>query len=78
MTASSLKSGEMHWESKHPKLPFEPERWTDLHELNGGVTTQGIAVKGAAHKKTVHELSKTKVGQAELERIAQEKEAVKL
>ena len=48
---------QMHWDSKHPKMPFVPGDWSDMHELHGGVTTAGVAVKGAAHKKTAHELA---------------------
>lgn len=31
---------QIHFEAKHPKLPWEPEKCTNLHELSGGVTTQ--------------------------------------
>ena len=61
MAAPSIKSGELHWDSKHPKMPFKPEEWSDLHAIHGG-TTKGVAVKGAEKEKTVHELKKTEAG----------------
>ena len=73
----SLKSAEMHWDSKHPKLPFVPEDWTDLHELHGGVTTKGVAVRGSGKEKTVHQLSKTDAGKAKLKEIEDAKKAAK-
>ena len=42
MAAPSIKSGELHWDSKHPKMPFKPEEWSDLHAIHGG-TTKGVA-----------------------------------
>ena len=39
----------IHHESKHPKLPWEPEKCTNTHELHGG-TTQGVAVRGSVKK----------------------------
>ena len=50
----SIKSAEMHWDSKHPKLPFVPEDWSDMHAANGGVTTKGVAVRGSGKEKTFH------------------------
>ena len=72
--APSEKSGEAHWDSKHPKLPFVFSDWSDLHE-EVGVTTTGLAVKGGK-AKTVHELQKTAAGRAELERRKLEKEKI--
>jgi hypothetical protein len=71
--APSIKSAEMHWDSKHSKLPFVPGDWSDTHAEHGGVTTAGVAVKGAAKQKTVHELAKTKTGQEKLKQLEQEK-----
>ena len=65
MAAPSIKSGELHWDSKHGKLPFKPEDWSDLHALHGG-TTIGVAVRGAEKEKTVHELKKTEAGRKKL------------
>lgn len=48
--APDLKSMQAHWESKHPLLPFKEEDCTDLHSLSGGVTTQGVAVRGSKKK----------------------------
>lgn len=48
--APSLKSMEIHHDAKHPKLPWEPEKCSDLHAMVGGVTTQGIAVRGSKKK----------------------------
>ena len=67
----------MHWDSKHSKLPFVPEDWSDTHAENGGVTTAGVAIKGAAKEKTVHQLSKTEAGQKKLKEIEEAKKAAK-
>ncbi|KAG9391071.1 At2g23090 like [Carpediemonas membranifera] len=40
-----------HFESKHPKLPYEPEKLVDKHEAAGGVTTTGVAIRGSKKKK---------------------------
>jgi|AntAceMinimDraft_5_1070358.scaffolds.fasta_scaffold02452_9 hypothetical protein len=63
----------MHWDSKHGKLPFVPADWSDMHAENGGVTTTGVAVKGAKAPKTVHQLGKTDAGKAQLKEIAEGK-----
>jgi hypothetical protein len=42
---------QIHHDAKHPKLPWDPEKCTDLHALVGGVTTQGVAVRGSTKKK---------------------------
>jgi hypothetical protein len=73
----SIKSAEMHWDSKHPKLPFVAADWSDMHEAHGGVTTAGVAVKGAKADKTIHQLSKTKAGQEKLAAIEAAKAAAK-
>jgi hypothetical protein len=73
----SIKSAEMHWDSKHPKLPFVPEDWSDMHAANGGVTTAGIAIKGAKAEKTIHQLAKTEAGREKLKQIEKAKEAAK-
>jgi hypothetical protein len=67
----------MHWDSKHSKLPFVPEDWSDTHAEHGGVTTQGVAVKGASKEKTLHQLSKTQSGQQKLKELEQQKAAAK-
>ena len=72
MTAPSIKSGELHWDSKHEKLPFKPEDWSDLHAIHGG-TTQGVGKRGAEKEKTVHELKKTEAGRKKLAEIEEEK-----
>jgi hypothetical protein len=41
---------QLHWENKHPKLPFDQSACENLHEKTGGVTTQGVAVRGSAKK----------------------------
>lgn len=73
----SIKSAEMHWDSKHSKLPFVASDWTDMHEAHGGVTTAGVAVRGAKAEKTIHQLAKTDAGRAELAAIAAAKAASK-
>ncbi len=40
-----------HFESKHSKMTFEPERCQNLHVATGGVTTTGVAKKGSIKKK---------------------------
>jgi len=71
--APSEKSGTDHWDSKHPKLPFDWAAWSDQHVQHGG-TTQGVAVRGAKKEKSVHELQKTAAGREELARRQAEKE----
>lgn len=44
---------QIHHDAKHPKLPFEPSKCENVHEAHGGVTTQGIAVRGSV-KKIMH------------------------
>jgi len=73
----SIKSAEMHWDSKHPKLPFVPEDWSDMHAANGGVTTAGVAIKGAKAEKTIHQLAKTEAGREKLKQIEEAKKAAK-
>lgn len=41
---------QIHHENKHPKMPWEPEKCANMHELTGGVTVQGVAVKGSKKK----------------------------
>mmetsp|Transcript_18909 Transcript_18909/g.40735 ORF Transcript_18909/g.40735 Transcript_18909/m.40735 type:complete len:102 (-) Transcript_18909:1136-1441(-) len=48
--APSLTSMQAHHESKHPTMPWEPEKCTDMHTAAGGVTTQGVAVRGSKKK----------------------------
>ena len=48
--APDLKSMEAHHDSKHSKVPFDPEKCSNLQEIHGG-TTQGIAVRGSVKKK---------------------------
>mmetsp|Transcript_79215 Transcript_79215/g.183821 ORF Transcript_79215/g.183821 Transcript_79215/m.183821 type:complete len:106 (+) Transcript_79215:102-419(+) len=48
--APDPKSMQMHFESKHPKEEFSIEKCTDLHACVGGVTTQGVAVRGGIKK----------------------------
>lgn len=48
--APDLKTMQIHHDAKHPKLPWEPEKCSNVHELSGGVTTQGIAVRGSRKK----------------------------
>lgn len=61
----------------HSKLPFVASDWTDMHEAHGGVTTAGVAVRGAKAEKTIHQLAKTDAGRAELAAIAAAKAASK-
>jgi hypothetical protein len=42
---------QLHWENKHPKLPFDEASCVDLHAKVGGVTTAGVAVQGSKKKK---------------------------
>eukprot|EP00798_Chlamydomonas_sp_ICE-L_P021341 gene21341-28276_t len=45
--APGLKTMQIHHESKHPSMPWDPEKCTNKHELTGGVTTQGVGVRGS-------------------------------
>lgn len=49
--APDLKTMQMHHESKHAKLTFEPEKCVNVHEASGGITTTGVAVRGSTKKK---------------------------
>lgn len=51
MQAPDLKTMQMHHESKHSKLPWEPDKCVNMHQVVGGVTTQGISVVGSKSKK---------------------------
>eukprot|EP00928_Gymnodinium_smaydae_P004515 TRINITY_DN1152_c0_g1_i3.p1 TRINITY_DN1152_c0_g1~~TRINITY_DN1152_c0_g1_i3.p1 ORF type:complete len:106 (-),score=27.80 TRINITY_DN1152_c0_g1_i3:160-477(-) len=48
--APDPKSMQMHFESKHPKETFSLDLCTDVHAAAGGVTTQGVAVRGGIKK----------------------------
>lgn len=50
-TCPDLKSMQIHHENKHPKLPWDAEKCQDLHAQAGGVTTQGVGVRGSTKKK---------------------------
>lgn len=50
LTAPSVKNMQAHHESKHPTIPWDESKVTDLHALSGGVTTQGVAVRGSKKK----------------------------
>jgi hypothetical protein len=47
--APSLASMKEHFDNKHPKLVWDPTKYDDLHEAQGG-TTQGVAVRGSTRK----------------------------
>ncbi len=46
---TSLKQAQIHHDAKHDKLPFAEADYIDVHEAAGGVTTQGIAVRGTTN-----------------------------
>eukprot|EP00241_Pyramimonas_parkeae_P008953 CAMPEP_0114252658 /NCGR_PEP_ID=MMETSP0058-20121206/15956_1 /TAXON_ID=36894 /ORGANISM="Pyramimonas parkeae, CCMP726" /LENGTH=106 /DNA_ID=CAMNT_0001366611 /DNA_START=124 /DNA_END=444 /DNA_ORIENTATION=- len=48
--APDIKSMQAHHDSKHSKVPFDPEACVNVHEIHGG-TTQGVAVRGSTKKK---------------------------
>ena len=48
--APDLKSMENHHNSKHSKLPWQPEKCVDSHKESGGQTTVGVAVRGSVKK----------------------------
>ena len=48
-----------------------------MHAAHGGVTTAGVAIKGAKNDKTVHQLAKTEAGRDKLKAIEAAKEAAK-
>lgn len=45
--ANDLKTMQAHHESKHPTIEFDTAVYVDHHALVGGVTTQGVAVRGS-------------------------------
>ena len=47
MAVPDLKTAEIHWNARHDKLPYAPDAFSNLHELTGGVTTAGVAVRGS-------------------------------
>ena len=48
LQAPDLKSMEAHHDSKHSKMgAFNPQQCIDAHAAAGGVTTQGVAVRGS-------------------------------
>jgi len=49
LQAPSLKNMEAHFEAKHAKERFEPDRCSNMHELMGA-TTMGVAVRGSTKK----------------------------
>lgn len=49
-TAPSIKTMQAHHESKHPTMAWEPDKCTNKHDLHGGVTTVGVAVRGSTKK----------------------------
>lgn len=49
-SAPDMKTMSMHFESKHPKLTCGEETVEDVHAAMGGVTTQGVAVRGGRKK----------------------------
>jgi len=49
LQAPSIKSMQAHFESKHPKLPFDPDACVDMQAIHGG-STQGVAVQGSKKK----------------------------
>lgn len=50
VAAPDIKTMQAHHESKHPAIPWDPEKVINLHELAGGVTTQGVAIRGSQKK----------------------------
>ena len=71
----SLKSGCTGTQA--PQAALRAGRLDHLHELHGGVTTKGVAVRGSGKEKTVHQLSKTDAGKAKLKEIEEAKKAAK-
>ena len=59
LQAPSIKNMQAHFESKHSKLTFEPDKCTDTHALHGG-TVQGVGVAGTASKKKKKDKKKKK------------------
>ena len=48
LQAPDLKSMEAHHDSKHSKMgAFDPQQCIDAHAAAGGITTQGVAVRGS-------------------------------
>ncbi|KAL6776456.1 CGL151 [Auxenochlorella protothecoides x Auxenochlorella symbiontica] len=50
-SAPDIKTAQIHFEAKHPKMPWDPvAAVANVHELHGGVTTKGVAVRGSMKK----------------------------
>ena len=43
-------AAQSHHESKHPTVSWDESKVVDLHASTGGVTTQGVAVRGSKKK----------------------------
>jgi len=46
---TSLVQAKIHHDAKHEKLAFLEADYEDIHEAHGGVTTQGVAVRGTTN-----------------------------
>ncbi|CAK0785630.1 hypothetical protein CVIRNUC_008841 [Coccomyxa viridis] len=44
-----MKTMQVHFEAKHPKLTYEADKVVDMHALMGG-STQGVAIRGSTKK----------------------------
>eukprot|EP00877_Chromochloris_zofingiensis_P011371 jgi/Chrzof1/6488/Cz18g13060.t1 len=50
LQAPDLKSMQIHHDSKHPNVAWDPASVTNVHAEVGGVTTAGVAVRGSKKK----------------------------
>lgn len=48
---TSMTAARIHHDAKHDKLEFREEDYEDVHEKHGGVTTQGVAIRGTTNSE---------------------------
>eukprot|EP01086_Lenisia_limosa_P004705 TRINITY_DN20359_c0_g1_i1.p2 TRINITY_DN20359_c0_g1~~TRINITY_DN20359_c0_g1_i1.p2 ORF type:complete len:111 (+),score=44.49 TRINITY_DN20359_c0_g1_i1:150-482(+) len=56
--APSIPGMKLHWEAKHPKIPFEEDKVINLREIHGDTTTEGIMVRGTKNKEKIKKKGK--------------------
>lgn len=55
---TSMTQARAHHDSKHEKLPWNESDYTNVHELTGGVTTVGVAVRGTTNAEKLKKKEK--------------------
>ena len=54
---TSLVQARIHHDAKHDKIEFRESDYTDVHEIHGGVTTAGVAVRGTTNAEKIRHKS---------------------